>query len=150
MYSFLHVNHKLKKKNLQRKITPPQIFSKGTDWTTFNSAFHYHLYCLQIVSHFKLIIIIHIPPQRHIWRFSLYWEDWILLDKLPTVFLYDYNFMTAIKQSIVMSFSLTLSPPSKYCSFLCHNRFSFWKFSLISTIYSIILCQLYWGIIYMQ
>lgn len=149
MYSFLHVNH-THTQNLQRKTTPPQIFSKGTDWTTFNSAFHYHLYCLQIVSHFNLILIIHIPPQKYIWRFSLYWEDWILLDKLPTVFLYDHNFMTAVKQSIVLPFSLTLSPPSKYCSFLCHNRFSFWKFSLISTIYSIILCQLYWGIIYMQ
>lgn len=108
MYSFLHVNHKFKKKNLQRKTTPPQIFSKGTDWTTFNSAFHYHLYCLQIVSHFNLILIIHIPPQKYIWRFSLDWEDWILLDKLPTVFLYDHNFMTAVKQSILIFLSHSL------------------------------------------
>lgn len=98
----------IKKKNLQRKTTPPQIFSKGTDWTTFNSAFHYHLYCLQIVSHFNLILIIHIPPQKYIWRFSLDWEDWILLDKLPTVFLYDHNFMTAVKRSILIFLSHSL------------------------------------------
>ena len=88
MYRFLNVNHKLKKKISKENQLLPKS-SKGTDWTTFNSAFHYHLYCLQIVSHFNLIIILHIPPQRYVWRFSLYWEDWILLDKLPTVLLYD-------------------------------------------------------------
>lgn len=62
---WMSIIDKLKKKS-QNKISSPNL-SKGTDGTTFSSAFHYHLYCLQVVSHFNLIIkctgVVHLKIQ---------------------------------------------------------------------------------------
>ena len=68
----MSIINKLKKKSQNKNSSPN--FSKGTDGTTFSSAFHYHLYCLQGASHFNLIIkctrVVHLKIQSLLRRLN--------------------------------------------------------------------------------